>query len=57
MFVTVQRRHARPTHFVSLALQSDELLENYNTFRTMVKNSSAVPVSILEKQEVHFVAG
>jgi len=43
MFVAVQRLKAAPTHFVSLALQSDELLKNYNGFCLLVKNSSAVP--------------
>lgn len=45
MFVLVQRERARPTHFLSLALQSDELLDNYDTFCTLLKNSPSVPVS------------
>ncbi|KAI6184210.1 Activating signal cointegrator 1 complex subunit 1 [Aphelenchoides bicaudatus] len=42
MFVTDQRRQAKPTHFVSLALQSNELVENHNTFCTLIKNSTAI---------------
>lgn len=43
MFVVVQRGRARPTHFISLALQSDELIKNHTSFCTLLKNSSSVP--------------
>jgi hypothetical protein len=45
MFILFQRRSAKPTHFVSFPLQSAELLENYNKFCGLVKDSSDIPVS------------
>ncbi|KAI6227962.1 KH domain-containing protein [Aphelenchoides besseyi] len=43
MFVLRQRERAKPTHFISLPLLSEEVIHEYENFKLLIKNSESIP--------------
>ncbi|KAI6194284.1 hypothetical protein M3Y96_01108700 [Aphelenchoides besseyi] len=43
MFVLRQRERAKPTHFISLPLLSEEVIHEYENFKLLIKNSDSIP--------------